>query len=136
MTKKLYQFEENFRGGTLTGVFACEPEELQRVYGKDLYLGECLGKHSEVTLRFSEGDFEVMSEDAAFIEQFENIFGYIGYNPFSYIPAQWVVKYDFGNVDGEYKFDDEDEAHELYEELCEQAEGNDEASVEIHQEDE
>ncbi len=132
---KLYKWEENFRGGTLEGVFIADDANMPRLYGKDIYLGEVMGKHSEVSIRFSEGDFKILSDNQPFIEAFEEIVGYSGYNPFEYLRGQWIVKYDFGNVDGQEEFDDEDEAHERYEELSEQAEGNDEASVEIYQED-
>ncbi len=133
--KKLYSYSESGRGWTIEGMFVSTDENNKRLFGKDLYYGEVCGKHSELSLRFSEDDLKVVTEDQDFIEKFEQLIGYTGYNPFDYIEPQWVVKYDFGNVDGVEYFDDEDEAHERYEELSEDAEDHPEASVEIYQEE-
>lgn len=134
--KKLYNYSESGRGWEIEGLFVSDDESLKRLYGKSLYYGEVAGKHSEITMKFSEGDFEVVTQDQKFIEQFEELIGHTGHNPFSYLEPQWVVSYDFGNVDGKEFFDDEDEAQDRYEELSEQAEDHPEASVEIYQEDE
>lgn len=83
--KKLYSYSDSGRGWTIEGVFASTDEELKRLYGKDLYYGECAGKHSELTFRFDEGDFTVVTEDQEFIEKFEQLLGYTGYNPFDYL---------------------------------------------------
>lgn len=85
--KKLYSYCESFRGGRVEGYFTCTEDELKTLFGEDLYYGECLGKHSELSFRFdSEEDFTVVSEDQDFIEKFESLIGYMGYNPFDYLP--------------------------------------------------
>ena len=131
--KKLYSYSESFRGGCIEGLFVSTDEELKRLYGKDLYYGECLGKHSELTLRFEEGDFTVQTEDQAFIEKFEELIGYTGYYPFDYIQQQWIVQYSIGDITAKEYFDYEEEAEERYAELEEDAEGRDDVSIEIYQ---
>lgn len=133
--KKLYNYSESGRGWEIEGLFVSDDESLKRLYGKSLYYGECAGKHSEITLEFSDGDFTEVTQDQKFIEQFEELIGHTGHNPFNYLEPQWVVKYDFGNVDGKEFFYDEDEAQERYEELCEQDEEHEEERVFIYQED-
>lgn len=85
---KLYGYNLHFRGGCIEGVFVSNDEEMKRIYGKELYLGEVLGKHSELTINLDAEDFTVLSEDQEFIEKFEQYVGSIGYVPFDYMPEQ------------------------------------------------
>ncbi len=125
---KLYKWEENFRGGTLEGVFIADDANMPKLYGKDIYLGEVMGKHSEVSLRFSEGDFEILTEDQDFIEHFDQVVGEIGYNPFAYL-RKWVVQWSIGPTEGKEEFDNESDAEDRYSELKEQCEGDDTSDV-------
>lgn len=125
---KLYKWSENFRGGTLEGVFVADDSEMQKLYGKDIYFGEVMGKHSEVSLRFAESDFEVLTEDQDFIEHYEQVVGTVGYNPLGYL-RKYVVHYSIGPVDEAEEFDNEDEAEDRLAELKEQSEGDETAEV-------
>lgn len=83
--KKLYSYCESGRGWTIEGMFVSDEESLKSIYGKSLYYGECAGRHSEIVMEFNEGDFTVVTEDQDFIEKFEQLIGYTGYNPFDYL---------------------------------------------------
>ena len=83
---KLYSYSDSGRGWCIEGMFVSDDESLKELYDKDLYYGEVCGKHSELTLNFSEGDFKVVTEDQDFIRKFIDLIGYSGYNPFDYLP--------------------------------------------------
>ncbi len=84
--KKLYSYSESGRGWEIEGMFVSNDESLKAIYGKSLYYGECAGKHSEITMKFEEGGFTVVTEDQDFIVKYEELIGYTGYNPFHYLP--------------------------------------------------
>jgi hypothetical protein len=76
------------RSGEVEGIFTCEKETLQNSYGREVYFGEILGKHSEVSGTLHEDAITILSEDQDFIEKFEEILGtgtVSGYNPLEYI---------------------------------------------------
>ena len=75
------------RMGDVEGIFVTTKEELERSYGKSVYFGEILGKHSEVYGTLDRKDITVESEDEVFIDQLVLILGtHIGgYNPLSHI---------------------------------------------------
>lgn len=53
--KGIYKFECDYgRSGTLSGIFIATPQDIEQIHSKTIYLGECLGKHSEVY--FEPGD--------------------------------------------------------------------------------
>lgn len=82
--KKLFSWKEDFRGGTLEGLFVATEEQLAKCLGKEIYLGEVLGKHSEVSVNFNREDFVVRSEDQEFINKLIQVMGsydIAGYNP-------------------------------------------------------
>lgn len=91
---KLYSYSESGRGWSIEGMFVSDDESLKELYDKDLYYGECAGKHSELTLNFSEGDFKVVTEDQEFISKFYELIGCTGYNPFDYLPEDYGDEYD------------------------------------------
>jgi hypothetical protein len=85
------------RMGTLSGIFVCEKEELEKLYGKEVYFGEVLGKHSEVVLELDAECFEIRTEDQDFIAKFVEILGdgtISGYNPFDYIDEDMLTDAD------------------------------------------
>lgn len=84
------RWEEDFRGGKLEGMFITTRGELSKIYGKSLYFGEVIGKHSEVELTFEESDFVIVTEDIDFIICAERVFGtnISGYSPFDYLPEE------------------------------------------------
>jgi hypothetical protein len=97
--KGIYEYFLDYgRSGDLSGIFVADSEDVAKLTGKDIYFGEILGKHSEVTARIDEGDIELKTDDQAFIAQFEAILGEnyeSGTNPLSYYDPD--------------RYDDEDE---------------------------
>lgn len=84
---KLYSFYWDCgRSGNLEGLFIAEESEVDKILGKEVYFGEVLGKHSEVSGIISELDIEVISEDQEKIEWLVSILGkdISGYNPLNY----------------------------------------------------
>jgi hypothetical protein len=76
------------RMGSVDGLFVTTPEELDAAYGKQVYFGEILGKHSEVYGDLQPKDITVKSDDPAFIDKLVEIIGsdnISGYNPLDYI---------------------------------------------------
>ncbi|WPJ20534.1 hypothetical protein vBPFY1MI_75 [Pseudomonas phage vB_PF_Y1-MI] len=75
------------RMGGVEGLFITTQSALECGYGKRVYFGEILGKHSEVYGTLETKDIEVISEDQDFIEKLEDLLGVSisGYNPLEYI---------------------------------------------------
>lgn len=76
------------RNGEVDGLFVTNKQALAAAYGKEVYFGEILGKHSEVSGTFNEGDITILTEDQDFIAKFIEIMGsgdISGYNPLSYL---------------------------------------------------
>jgi hypothetical protein len=75
------------RMGDVDGLFVTTKEALEAAYGKEVYFGEILGKHSEIYGTLDEGDITILTEDQDFIAKFIEIMGtgdISGYNPLSY----------------------------------------------------
>mgnify|MGYP003442854302 CR=1 FL=1 len=88
--KKLYKYQESFgRMGDLDGVFVLDQEQYDRGMGMDIYLGEVLGKHSEITATTSEKTITELTDDQEFIER-AIAYGIVpsGVNPFGYIDEE------------------------------------------------
>jgi len=76
------------RMGDLSGLFICDKQNLKFIEGKEVYFGEVLGKHSEISGTISADDFVIKTEDQEFIQKFIEIIGdgtISGYNPFDYV---------------------------------------------------
>ena len=81
-------FWECGRSGDVEGIFTCEKETLHNAYGREVYFGEILGKHSDVSGTLEEDAITILSDDQDFIQKFEDILGagtVSGYNPLDYI---------------------------------------------------
>ena len=80
------------RMGDMEGIFTCEKEDLENAYGKEVYFGEVLGKHSEVHGTLDESDIKILSDDQEFVDKFISILGYgtvSGYNPLEYMNGEY-----------------------------------------------
>jgi hypothetical protein len=78
----LYRFEWSLRGGEVAGLFVATPEELQAAIGKQLYFGEILGKHSEVSGDLGALDVTLLTDDQEFIQKASELkIVPFGYNP-------------------------------------------------------
>lgn len=83
--------------GNIDGLFIAEKSKIESAYGKHVYLGEVLGKHSEIYGDLDEGDITIISEDPVVIETLRNIFedGTIsGFNPLDYIQEEDEEDFD------------------------------------------
>lgn len=70
--KKLYRYSESFgRMGSLDGTFVAEEDQMAKLMGRTVYLGEVLGKHSEITTTLSKKNLKVLTEDQDFITKAE-----------------------------------------------------------------
>jgi len=72
------------RFGTLTGVFTAEENDIQSIIGENVYFGEVLGKHSEVSALMEPDMFTKLTDDQDFIAKFDEFGLESGYNPLDY----------------------------------------------------
>lgn len=85
--KKLYRLHIDCgRMGDVTGVFVADATKMAAAIGKQVYFGEILGKHSEICGTLGADEVVELTDDQAFIAQFEV---YLprgsGYNPLHYL---------------------------------------------------
>lgn len=91
--EKLYHFYVDYgRMGEIEGLFIADEDEVKRSIGKQVYLGEVLGKHSEVYFDLEEEMFTDYFADQPFPSQRHQgavaLFGVgtiSGINPLNYI---------------------------------------------------
>lgn len=107
--KILVRFSWDANYGMVEGLLVTTHDTLEKLYDKEIYFGEILGKHSEVYGKLIEDDFEVISEDQHFIEAFEqNVGDSFGYNPLEYIEESVLNEEEDELADSEWN-DGEDE---------------------------
>lgn len=86
--KGIYEFYWPMgRSADITGTFIADSEDVAKIMGKYVYLGEVAGKHSEVDGNIDPGDITLKTEDQTFIAMFEEIMGEdwsTGINPLEY----------------------------------------------------
>lgn len=73
------------RVGSVSGLFVAESADIAKAIGKQVYLGEVLGKHSEIYGSLDEPDVTLKSDAPADVEFFERLDLVTGYNPLEYI---------------------------------------------------
>lgn len=89
MTSALYRFRADFgRMGTLQGIFVAEKAEIDAAIGREVYFGEVLGKHSDVSVKLKEEHFRCLTDDPGFVEKFSEFECESGHNPLDYIEAE------------------------------------------------
>lgn len=90
MSKKLYRFDFNTYYSRTEGLFVADEAAVAAAIGQQIWLGEIEGKHSEVGGPFEEKDLAIVTDDPAFIAQFEELFprGF-GINPLGYVEGGW-----------------------------------------------
>lgn len=79
------------RQGNVESTFVCDAGKLEASFGKEVYFGEILGKHSEIYGTLDREDITIKSDDQEFIDKFEEIMGvgwYSGHNPIIAIDEQ------------------------------------------------
>lgn len=103
--KKLYEFYCYFgRMGELSGRFVLDEEgqkELEDSYGRTVYFGEVLGKHSEIYLDLKPEHIKVITDDQVFLNRAEELKIDLdtGFNPLNYIDDS--EDYDDDDDDGD-----------------------------------
>ena len=89
MTLKLYSYGEDFgRMGYVSGTFVADDLDVQKVMGKDVYLGEVLGKHSNISATIDDETLTVLTDDQDFIKKFAEFQCDSGHNPV----ATWLCE--------------------------------------------
>ena len=72
--KNLYRFYEDCgRMGDIEGLFIATPKEVSKLDGVNLYLGEVLGKHSDIDIDIDEHTIELISDDQDFVTKLEEV---------------------------------------------------------------
>ena len=94
MVDKIYRMEVYFgRSGDLSGLFVADSAELENLFGRTIYFGEVLGKHSDVHFTLRPAHVTVVSDDADFVSKFIEVMGngtISGLNPLDYYnPDDW-----------------------------------------------
>lgn len=90
--KLLVRFEWDVRRmGKVESLFVTTKEEIDNFVGKEIYFGEILGKHSEISGTLDAEDITTVSEDQDFINKLVEILGTTrisGRCPFDYLPEE------------------------------------------------
>ena len=82
--KKLWKIEWDLCYGKLCGIFLATDKEVNNIIGKELYMGEENGKHSEVCWTVEDGEIELFSDNEYVISNVKPF----GYNPFDYLDTE------------------------------------------------
>ena len=94
--KALYRlYQDCGRSGSIDGLFIAERGAVEKLYGREVYFGEVLGKHSEVNFAMTANNLVEKSADPAVIEVLLSVFGtdsLTGFNPFDYIDEEEEIE--------------------------------------------
>lgn len=83
---KLYKYYSDYgRMGDIEGIFVASDDEIRVKSGKPAYMGEMLGKHSEIRDDDWESNLTILTDDQKFIDKFLEIKAETGVNPLHYI---------------------------------------------------
>ena len=86
-TKGLYKFSTDCgRMGSLEGIFIDTKERVDKLIssGIEVYFGEVLGKHSEITGVIEKKDITLVTDDENVLKALEKVSIDSGFNPFNY----------------------------------------------------
>lgn len=86
--KYLYKFHFDCgRMGELHGLFVATQDEVDAAMGKEIYFGEVLGKHSEISGPLEPADLQRFTVDQTTLDSITTVIGntWSGYNPLEYI---------------------------------------------------
>lgn len=90
----LYKFCWDYgRMGCIEGLFVAMEDKVKSIIGKELFLGEALGKHSEVYGVLEEEHIEKINLDSTSVEKVAKHLGdtWSGYNPLEYVRIECEV---------------------------------------------
>ena len=84
------------RMGSLEGIFVSEKEDVKILVeeGIEVYFGEVLGKHSEISGSIDNDELTEVTDDPKIIEIFEKYNLSSGYNPFDYTANNYQIDED------------------------------------------
>lgn len=79
------------RQGSIEGNFLATEEQIENLIGSDLYLGEVLGKHSEVYGIVKESDIKLITDNREFLDMAKSLKICLesGYNPLEYLEEEY-----------------------------------------------
>lgn len=101
-TKNIYKWFIDFgRSGELGGILVATEKELEKLCGRTIYLGEALGKHSDIYFELEKSDFTKIDANDYIVRWFEKNVGHCGYNLFDYIEEELDEEEDEGSEEGE-----------------------------------
>ena len=82
----IYRYSESFgRMGDLAGVFVADASDVAKAMGREVHLGEVLGKHSEVIATISENTVKLVTRDRVAVEVVQSLDLAVGTNPLDYL---------------------------------------------------
>lgn len=79
--KKLWKFEWDSDYSFIGGLFTATDDEIENLIGKEIYLGEYEGKHSEVYGTIDKEDITFVSDNPVVIDSI----GEFGINPLGFL---------------------------------------------------
>ncbi len=79
--KKLWKFEWGANYAFIGGLFCATDEEIENLIGREIYLGEYEGKHSEVYGTVDKEDITLVSDNPVVVEAVGNF----GINPLEFL---------------------------------------------------
>lgn len=91
--KKLYKFYWDCgRQGDVEGMFIAEEKVVEESIGHEVYFGEILGKHSDVSGTIEDGEIVEVKVSKTTVKEMEEVLGSTisGYNPLDYIIYECV----------------------------------------------
>lgn len=85
-TEAIYRFHWDCgRMGEIDGIFVAQKSEINAAIGQEVYLGEVLGKHSEVYGTLTQEDLTLISDNPQVVAIAKSHEMTSGYNPLDYI---------------------------------------------------
>jgi hypothetical protein len=89
--KVLWNFELDCgRMGSISGRFLATEEDVKAAIGQELYFGEVLGKHSDISATLEEGHITLVTDNPEFLFQANDLGIDLesGFNPLQYLPEE------------------------------------------------
>jgi len=88
--------------GDIRGLFLATPEQLADAVGKEVDLGEVLGKHSEIRFELTDEYYSLVTDDQEFIKKAVEL----GVVPHGHDPLSHIIMYCADELCGEkYDYD-------------------------------
>lgn len=95
MKKAIYRFYADCgRKGSLEGVFIATKQQVRKLISSEIqvYFGEVLGKHSEISGAIKKKDIVFLTDDSHAVEVVEKYNLTNGFNPFNYTSVNFEME--------------------------------------------